>query len=328
MVRLLVTCVLAGSDEARRGRTGRYAARRLGLVGTGDWAAVGRARTGGQDGRRHRVHLGLGPKRNRRRRTGGRDQAMPYQDFDALPGQRGRGRLRGPAGRAGAAGHRAGPGWQAPAAGKADRAHRARRGRTSRGGSQAQVASAVLFTARFQADVRAWLAGATAIGGWAGGQAIWLGTARSPGSPFNTPWRRVRGGLWDLAPHVTSPLWASPAGHRGHRGSRAGRLTPAPRPHRAIGAAAAAPSRPAHPRAPRLPAGNCGDRRAGRPPRWRPDQPTAPLRTALAELAANARAGQLSHPCDVQFGRSVGQVLADAQHQLDARCQPAQPGTG
>ncbi len=52
------------------------------------------------------------------------------------------------------------------------------------------------------------------------------------------------------------------------------------------------------------------------------DQPTEPLRTALAELAANARAGQLSHPCDVQFGRQVTRVLARAQQQLDVRrCQ-------
>lgn len=28
-------------------------------------------------------------------------------------------------------------------------------------------------------------------------------------SPFNTPWRRDNGGLWDLAPHVVSLLWAS-----------------------------------------------------------------------------------------------------------------------
>lgn len=47
-------------------------------------------------------------------------------------------------------------------------------------------------------------------------------------------------------------------------------------------------------------------------------QPIAPLRTALAELAASATTGQLDHPCDVHFGRAVLQVLADAQRQLDA----------
>src|SRR5712692_6320511 len=34
---------------------------------------------------------------------------------------------------------------------------------------RANVASVVFFTARFQADVRAWLAGVAAAGGWAGG---------------------------------------------------------------------------------------------------------------------------------------------------------------
>jgi hypothetical protein len=41
------------------------------------------------------------------------------------------------------------------------------------------------------------------------------------------------------------------------------------------------------------------------------------LRTALTELAANARSGQTAHPCDVHFGREVGRVLADAQHQAE-----------
>jgi hypothetical protein len=46
------------------------------------------------------------------------------------------------------------------------------------------------------------------------------------------------------------------------------------------------------------------------------------LRVALTELADNARSGQVSHPCDVQFGRDVGRVLAEAQRQVDARRTP------
>ena len=46
------------------------------------------------------------------------------------------------------------------------------------------------------------------------------------------------------------------------------------------------------------------------------EHPVTALRTALTELVANARSGQVSHPCDVQFGRDIGRVLADAQHQL------------
>jgi hypothetical protein len=46
------------------------------------------------------------------------------------------------------------------------------------------------------------------------------------------------------------------------------------------------------------------------------DQPVIALRTALAELTANARSGQVSHPCDVRFGREIGSILADAQRQI------------
>lgn len=54
-----------------------------------------------------------------------------------------------------------------------------------------------------------------------------------------------------------------------------------------------------------------------------PDR-VAALRTALVELAANARSGQIRHACDVWFGREVGRVLTEAQRQLDAeRSGPA-----
>jgi hypothetical protein len=47
-------------------------------------------------------------------------------------------------------------------------------------------------------------------------------------------------------------------------------------------------------------------------------QPVSALRTALTELADNARSGRIDHPCDARFGREVGRVLADAQHQIGA----------
>jgi hypothetical protein len=47
--------------------------------------------------------------------------------------------------------------------------------------------------------------------------------------------------------------------------------------------------------------------------------PVTPLRTALAELAANARSGQVRHPCDARFGRDLVHVLADAERQISAR---------
>ena len=138
-----------------------------------------------------------------------RHQATPYQDFDAFLAS------------VDAVDFAVPPDVQAPLATRAARAGKhlllekpialsgPEADELAAAVSQAQVASVVFFTARFQADVRAWLAEVTATGGWAGGQAIWLGTALQPDSPFNTPWRRVKGGLWDLAPHVISLLWAS-----------------------------------------------------------------------------------------------------------------------
>ena len=51
----------------------------------------------------------------------------------------------------------------------------------------------------------------------------------------------------------------------------------------------------------------------------RPFDPVEALRTAAAELAANAAAGRLTHECDVRFGREVVCVLATAEAQLAPR---------
>jgi hypothetical protein len=84
---------------------------------------------------------------------------------------------------------------------------------------QAGVASVVFFTARFQADVRAWLAEITTTGGWAGGCAAWLGSALQPHSPYNTPGAAPRAGCG------TSP------GTRARRRGRSSREYEAARQH-------------------------------------------------------------------------------------------------
>jgi predicted dehydrogenase len=187
----------------------------------------------------------------------------------------------------------------------------------------AGVASVVFFTARFQADVRAWLA-SVAEHRWTGGVAVWLGSALTESSPFNTPWRHQWGGLWDLAPHLVSLLWASlgpvtastaDAGMGDvthlilhHEGGASSTVT----------VTAAAPEA-ADDGSDVVLWGGAGRTRAPA----ETAEPIGALRVALAELAANAKSGQQRHDCDVHFGRAVGAILADAQRQIDARAGEA-----
>jgi predicted dehydrogenase len=181
------------------------------------------------------------------------------------------------------------------------------------------VASVVFFIVRFQPRMRAWLADVTARGGWSGGDAAWFGSSLLSSSPFNTTWRREKGALWDLGPHVISLLWAvlgpvtsvtAEAGPEDvthlvlhHQGGPSSVVTvtqsggEAARGFEAyVWGAAGQSDAPALAR-----------------------DPVVPLRTALTELAQNVRSGQTHHPCDVRFGRGVGRVLAAAQRQLDER---------
>jgi predicted dehydrogenase len=184
---------------------------------------------------------------------------------------------------------------------------------------RAAVASVVFFTARFQPDVRRWLADVNGRTGWMGATGAWLGLALDESSPFNTPWRREKGGLWDVAPHLVSLLWASlgpvtsvtaDAGladvthlilhHQSGATSTATVTLSAP--GKAAGTELWVWGESGRSAAPM----NAGD-------------PVSALRTALIELVANARSGQVSHPCDARFGRDVVRILADAQRQLDTR---------
>jgi predicted dehydrogenase len=181
------------------------------------------------------------------------------------------------------------------------------------------VASVVFFTARFQSDVRAWLADVGGQGAWTGGCASWLATALAESSPFNTPWRRDKGGLWDVAPHVVSLLWAclgpvvAVTADCGE-----GDLTHLVL-HHAGGATSTVTVTLNAPEA----AGGFdlylwGERGRSAAP-GETTHPQVALRVALTELVANARSGRVEHLCDVRFGREIVRVLAEAQRQVDER---------
>jgi predicted dehydrogenase len=179
------------------------------------------------------------------------------------------------------------------------------------------VASVVFFTNRFRTATSTWLeqAARTSL---AGGSVTWLG--RLAGSPFDTPWRREHGALWDIGPHALSllvpalgPVTAVQAGGgRGdtvhlvcsHAGDRASTVT--------VSSTAA-----------ELAAGIetwvHGD--AGRLVLL-PESGTAveAHQVAVDELQAAALTGG-AHPCDAAFGRDVVRVLAAAQRALQTGCR-------
>ncbi len=184
---------------------------------------------------------------------------------------------------------------------------------------QSGVASVVFFTGRFQPDVRAWLAEVGARGGWQGGVSAWLGSAWQESNPFNTPWRRDKGGLWDVGPHIVSLLWAS----LGPVTSVTADHGPADVTHLVLHHEDGATSTTtvtlsATEAAAVLEAWVWGESGRLAAPAGSLETVGA-LSIALSELLANARAGQTRHPCDVWFGRDVVRVLAEAQRQLDAR---------
>ncbi|HET6209426.1 MAG TPA: Gfo/Idh/MocA family oxidoreductase [Jatrophihabitans sp.] len=184
--------------------------------------------------------------------------------------------------------------------------------------AEAGLASVVFFTSRFDERRRGWLDEVFAEPGWDGASGLFLGAAFAPDSPFDTPWRHRFGGLWDLGPHalsiVTAALgpveWLSAtAGPRDqvhlllrHRGG-------------AVSNYVLGIDNPATVEANRLTIwGAAGLREL--PPG--PADPTAALAAAAGELVAAAGQPVPSHPCDVQYGRQLVRLLAEAERQLSA----------
>jgi predicted dehydrogenase len=177
------------------------------------------------------------------------------------------------------------------------------------------VSSVVFFTARFEPEVRAWIGEVTAQDGWLGGTAVLLASVLRGSSPFATPWRREKGGLWDIGPHVISILWAclgpvdgvtAVAGPEDvtHLILRHGDVTST------VTVTLSAPEQAAD-------ASLCLWGEPGRSymPSTKNDVVTT-LRTAIGELTRNAAARNPDHPCDVRFGAAIVRVLEEAQQQL------------
>jgi predicted dehydrogenase len=186
--------------------------------------------------------------------------------------------------------------------------------------ADAQVASVVFFTARFDPQIRAWLDEVTARGRWFGASAAWLGSSLEPSNPFNTPWRKEKGGLWDLGPHVVSLLWAS-LGPVVSVTADTGLadVTHLVLHHESGATSTATVTLNAPPAAGYLALSLWGEPGLSAAPLADRGAPLTALRIALTELAANARSGRVDHPCDAAFGRDVVRVLATAEREIQAR---------
>ncbi|WP_017569436.1 Gfo/Idh/MocA family protein [Nocardiopsis halotolerans] len=69
------------------------------------------------------------------------------------------------------------------------------------------LASVVFFTNRFSENVAEFVDEAAGQGGWDGVRATLFASIFQPDNPFGaSPWRRQKGGLWDVGPHVLSQV--------------------------------------------------------------------------------------------------------------------------
>lgn len=180
------------------------------------------------------------------------------------------------------------------------------------------VASLVFFTLRFLPDLAAWVAEAEGVADWQGGDGAWLGSVfTEPGSPFaGSPWRREKGALWDLGPHVlslalpvlgpvervTAATGSGDTAHLvlGHRGGASSTLTV---------------SQTVPPAAGWIGFGVYGPGGRSATPPFDLDH-LAAMDAAIGQLAAMVAAGATGHPCDVRLGVATVAVLDAAERSL------------
>jgi predicted dehydrogenase len=69
------------------------------------------------------------------------------------------------------------------------------------------LSSVIFFTHRFRDNIMRFIDETAATGGWLGARVTQFASIYQPGNPYgDSPWRRERGALWDIGPHVLSVL--------------------------------------------------------------------------------------------------------------------------
>ncbi|MFI6724667.1 Gfo/Idh/MocA family oxidoreductase [Streptomyces sp. R-74717] len=181
------------------------------------------------------------------------------------------------------------------------------------------VASVVFCTLRFAAETSAWIAEQAALDGWFTARAEWIGALFAPGTTSEyaaSPWRREKGGLWDVGPHVLSVLIPA-LGDVTHLTAARG---PSDTTHLILRHTSGASSTVTL--ALGAPVGAVGteielkgEQGVATLPRW--GDAVGSFRAAVDALIDSVRTGE-PHPCDVRFGLRLTELLAEAEKQAGA----------
>jgi predicted dehydrogenase len=178
------------------------------------------------------------------------------------------------------------------------------------------VSSVVFFTERFSATTREWLA-VVGQASWKGAWARWLASSFVPGNPYAlSAWRREKGALWDVGPHIVALLIAALGPIVDvHACAGEGDLVYLVLHHAEGPTSTAALTLGAPPGANSFELSLWGELGISTLPVGGFD-PKLAFRTAARELVANASLGEPSHECDVRFGASIVTTLANAERQI------------
>jgi predicted dehydrogenase len=180
--------------------------------------------------------------------------------------------------------------------------------------ARTDVASVVFFTMRFADPSARWIEEQAAVGDWFTARADFIAALFTGDSPFAvSPWRRDKGGLWDVGPHALSvllPVLGDAVEINAAHG-------PGDTVHLALRHAGGASSTSTLTlSAPARAGGTVIELRGEHGVAAMPgghENAVVPLGRAIDALLTSARTGE-PHPCDVRFALRVVEILAEAEH--------------
>ncbi len=191
-----------------------------------------------------------------------------------------------------------------------------------------ELASIVFFTARFSEEVERFLTEAEGQR-WHGARAHLYASIFEPGNPYGaSPWRRNKGGLWDLGPHALAlalPVLGPARRVSAMAGPRETVHLMTEHAGGAVGSFALTVNAP--------PAARTFEMQLHGDPGWRQvptgsRDPVSAFGAAIDRLTAQVT-GEKADPCGVRFGRDVVAVLEAAEWSLSSgRTERVTPAPG